>query len=427
MTAPQTQAVTGRPRLLFLTHRVPFPPDKGDRIRSWQLLKRLASRYDVWLGCLADEPWTSETEAVLRELCVDVKIAPLRFERWWHGVVSLFQQDPLTLGLFTSTDLQRWIQRKTAEIAFDGVVSFCSNMAAYTRLSCMRGIPQLVDLVDVDSEKWREYADRTAWPRRLIYQRESRLLQRVEQELGTSAAAVTLTTNAELDLYRRIAPNARGIALGNGVATDYFQRPASQPLPGNELVFVGAMDYRPNMEGMTWFCENVWPQVREQVPSAVLRIVGRRPGSAVRGLSRLPGVQIHADVPDVRPYLFSAKVAIVPLHVARGVQNKVLEALACETPVVASPAALRGLNLVPGEEALSAESPAEWISAITHLLQNDVACRRLAKAGRLHVERHCQWDQQLAPLDRILAAMCETRRTAVPAVLADLPVPVASA
>jgi polysaccharide biosynthesis protein PslH len=427
VTGTCKSSTSGRPRLLFLTHRVPYPPDKGDRIRSWQLLKRLSAQYDIWLGCLADEPWTTETESVLKILCSDVKIAPLGIGRWWHGLCSLVQNDPLTLGLFTSRELKRWVNRVTSEVSFDCMVAFCSNMTSYTRLPCVSKIPLLVDLVDVDSEKWSEYADRAAWPRRLIYQREFRLLQRVERELGQRAAAVMLTTEAELNLYRRHAPEAASYALGNGVEIDYFRRPATHSPAEKELVFVGAMDYRPNAEGMIWFCEHVWPQVRQQIPSAVLRIVGRRPGPAVQGLSRIPGVQIHADVPDVRPYLFGAKVAIVPLHVARGVQNKVLEALACETPVIASPAALTGLDLLPGEEALSASEPAEWISKITQLLQNDEECRRLAIAGRRYVEQNCRWDQQLAPMDQLLAQMCETRSVAKPVAHSNRSLPVATA
>jgi sugar transferase (PEP-CTERM/EpsH1 system associated) len=394
-----------RPRLLFLTQRVPFPPDKGDRIRSWQLLKRLAVRNDVWLGCLADEPWTAETEAKLRELCADVKIAPLTMGRWWRGLASLLSGEPITLGLFHSPLLQSWIEQVTARVRFDGVVTFCSNMAVYTRLSSVSELPQLVDLVDVDSEKWREYGERSAFPLSWIYRWESNCLRTVERELGARAYAVALTTNAELELYRKHAPNANSVVIGNGVDLARFQRPASSVGRDHEVVFVGAMDYRPNVEGILWFCEHVWPEVQRRVPTSTLRIVGRCPKPAVCDLGRLPGVHIHANVPDVCPYLFQAQIAVVPLQVARGVQNKVLEALASETPVLASPAALKGIALTSGQEALSAESPEEWIDSIVHLLHDHEARARLAHAGRKFVERHGQWDDCLTVLDELLANM----------------------
>lgn len=394
-----------RPRLLFLTQRVPFPPDKGDRIRSWQWLKRLAIRHDVWLGCLADEPWTAETEATLRKLCVDVKIAPLTMGRWGRGLASLLTGDPITLGLFQSTALQNWIRRTHAETGFDGVVVYCSNMAAYIRRPELSNLPLLVDLVDVDSEKWSEFAGRSTFPMSWVYRRESVRLRAVERELGTRATAVALTTKSERDLYRRHAPQANSVVIGNGVDLSEFRRSALATAAGPEAVFVGAMDYRPNVEGMLWFCRHVWPEVCRRVPAATLRIVGRRPKPAISELSRLPGLHIHADVPDVRPYLFQAKVAVVPLQVARGVQNKVLEALACETPVVSSPAALHGIPLTVGREALSAESPQQWIETLVELFHDDATCRRLAQAGRQFVESHCQWEQNLAVLDDLLSGM----------------------
>jgi sugar transferase (PEP-CTERM/EpsH1 system associated) len=296
-------------------------------------------------------------------------------------------------------------------------VVFCSNMAAYTRLPELRGLPLVVDLVDVDSEKWREYAERSRGPRRLLYHREGARLRNVERELGRRAVAVMLTTPAEEFLYRQVAPEAPSQVLGNGVDIEFFRRPADQPQPARaphpacDVVFVGAMDYRPNVDGMVWFCEHVWPEVRSRVPDAVLRIVGRRPTPAVKALAELPGVQLHADVPDVRPYLFAARLAVVPLHVARGVQNKVLEALACETPVVASPAALKGLDPAVTDEALAAETPDEWIGAVVELLRDDTPCQRLAHAGRRYVERHCPWEQRLQPLDDLLTELLSPRAT----------------
>lgn len=422
MTLERTfPAQPARRRLLFLAHRVPFPPDKGDRIRSLQMLTWLTSRHDVWLGCLADEPWTPDTEAHLRQLCVEVKIAPLTRRRWLHGAASLLSGGPVTLGMFECAELRRWIRAVTARTPFDGVVVFCSNMAGYTRMRELRRLPLLVDLVDVDSAKWRDYAERSTGLLRRLYRREARCLEAVERDLGHRAHAITLTTPVERELYHKHAPGSPSYVVGNGVDIDFFHRPENCAPSAREVVFVGAMDYRPNVDGMLWFCRHVWPEVRARLPDAVLRIVGRRPTPAILALSQQPGITIHADVPDVRQYLISARLAVVPLHVARGVQNKVLEALACETPVVASPAALRGLHPALTDEALSADTAADWIGAVVQLLQDDAACQRMARSGRQYVEQHCRWEQRLAPLGQLLTSMVPERRGTIPH---DLPVAV---
>jgi sugar transferase (PEP-CTERM/EpsH1 system associated) len=272
-------------------------------------------------------------------------------------------------------------------------------------LPVLQQIPLVVDLVDVDSEKWSDYARRSRMPKALIYRREARRLRAVERELGLRAAAVTQTTEAERTVYDRHVPEANCIVMGNGVLTDYFRRPDETPSPPAEVVFVGAMDYRPNVEGIAWYASHVWPEVRRQVPEAVLRIVGRRPTAAVRALADVPGIQIHADVPDVRPYLFGARASVVPLFVARGIQNKILEAMACETPVIASQAALTGLDVVPDEHALAAAEPAEWIEQTVRLLTSEDTRTSLARAARLYVETRCNWEEQIKPLMAILEGL----------------------
>lgn len=394
--------MSARPRVLFLTHRVPFPPDKGDRIRSYNLLRYLSERATVSLGCLGDEPWTEATVGVIDGLTEASCIAPIGFTRKLYGGFSLLSGRSITEGWFYSRRLARWIDDVSRKQPFDAVVCFCSGMVSYTNRPGLRRTPLIMDLVDVDSEKWLQFSRSGSGPKSWLLGIEGRRLRRIEQQVGDRAAVVTLVSREEADLYRQFAPAANTVAVGNGVDFSYFRRPKESSRKPYSAVFLGALDYRPNIDGIRWFCREVWPSVRGRFPSATLQIVGRRPTSAIRALADLAGVSVHADVPDVRPYLFAATAAIAPLEVARGVQNKVLEAMACETPVVASTQALEGISAVTGRDAISADTPDDWLKSIGMIFDNIAVADRLSQAGRTHVETYFDWSVQLAPFGEFL-------------------------
>jgi sugar transferase (PEP-CTERM/EpsH1 system associated) len=263
----------------------------------------------------------------------------------------------------------------------------------------LRGVPSVVDLVDVDSQKWLDYAERDRGPRAWLYRTEGRRLRRLEQGLPDWARAVTLVSEAEAEVYRRIRPGSAALAVTNGVDLETFRPDLSAPEHG--CVFVGALDYRPNVDGACWFCRAVWPEVRRRVP-ARLALVGRRPAPAVRRLGREPGVEVIGPVADVRPYLARAAVVVAPLRIARGVQNKVLEALAMGKAVVASPQALEGLRAEPGVHVLAASTPQEWAEAVARLLGDEPLRRQLGAAGRRYVEGHHRWEVCLEPFAEVL-------------------------
>jgi sugar transferase (PEP-CTERM/EpsH1 system associated) len=396
-------------RILFLTHRVPFPPDKGDRIRSWNLLRHLSERHRIWLGCLADEPWTRETEAELASLCEAVQIEPLPLSRWCRGAAGFLKGAPLTEGLFSSPELRRWIREVSREQSFDVVFAFCSSMAPYCELTELQDVPAIVDLVDVDSEKWNGLGRISGWPLGRIYRTECDRLRHSERQIGRRSAAVLLVSQPEADLYRNIAPDAPTHVVENGVDADYFHPCQKTVRREQELVFVGALDYRPNVDGLMEFCDTVWPRILQRIPGATLQIVGRRPTRAVQRLALREGIQLHANVPDVRPHLNGATAAIAPLRIARGVQNKILEALACQTPVIASPDALVGLDLQPGVEVNAAASPDDWVAAIESLFGNPELRSQMAARGREFVVRRHNWVERLKPLDAIIDAVQEKR------------------
>jgi polysaccharide biosynthesis protein PslH len=401
-----------KPNILFLVHRVPHPPNRGDRIRSYHMLKFLAERANVSLATLADEPLEPGTVEVLDSLCRRVAIEPLGRSRWLKAAVRLAGGRSATEGLFECSRLRRRIQEWSRQTRWDAVLVFCSSMVQYLDLPELSDVPAIVDLVDVDSQKFFDYAAHSRGLKKQLYQLEGRRLRRLECSLPGRVRAITLVTEAEAELYRSFCPNDRTHAVSNGVDLDYFQPPRAEGRP-DRFVFVGAMDYQPNVEGVVWFCEHVWPQFRAAHPQATFAIVGRNPAPAVSPLSEIAGVEVIGSVADVRPHLADAQIAVIPLQIARGIQNKVLEAMAMNRPVIASPQALEGLATKAGVHVACAASPAEWLAQMEqYSTQSDIR-RQISVAGREFVECHHAWQACLQPLAAFLP--CASQHTAVAA------------
>lgn len=379
---------------------MPYPPDKGDRIRAFHLLKSVAQRAALHLACLADEPVPAETVAELERLCRRVAIVPVSRSRWLRALGSVALGRTVTEGAFSSSSLRALVCSWARQTPFRACLASASSMVPYLRLPELRSVPAVVDLVDVDSQKWLDYAATTRPPRSWLYRVEGRRLRRLEAELTGWARAVTLVSPAEADLYRHVCGDGPVHAIGNGVDLDYF-RPA--PLAdGQGLAFVGALDYLPNVEGACWFCREVWPEVLRVRPAARFAVIGRRPAPAVQRLAELPGVELVGQVPDVRPHVAKAAVVVAPLQIARGVQNKVLEALAMARAVVASPQALAGIRALPDSHLLAASSPAEWVGHIVRLLDDPGRRQQLGAAGRRYVEDNHDWERCLEPFAPLL-------------------------
>lgn len=386
--------------ILFLVHRAPHPPDKGDRIRSYQLLRMLSECGDVHLACLADEPVSRESQAELSQLCRQVAIVPIH-PRWRYvsAVTSMAKGQTATEGLFRSTRLRQTITGWASQNRFDVIVAYCSSMIPYLQLPALRNIPAIIDLVDVDSQKWIDYAESARWPLRRVLQLEGRRLRRLEKSAIDRATAVTLVSEAEANLFRQFAPDEKVHAIANGVDLDHFvpldtTHSAAAVLP-RRCTFVGTLDYRANIDGLKWFCNQVWPDVRRHAPDCLFSIVGRRPSAEVQRLGNLPGVELVGQVDDVRPHYQQATLTVVPLRVARGIQNKVLEALAMRKAVVSSPSALEGLHVEPDVHVRQASTPKQWIREICRLLDDPTEAARLGAAGRDYVEQHHRWHVRL--------------------------------
>jgi sugar transferase (PEP-CTERM/EpsH1 system associated) len=389
-----------RPRLLCLIHRVPYPPNRGDRIRSFHLLKFLADRAEVHLAFPSQGRPHPETIKALERYCQRVSAVPVgRRMRWVSAAWSLGVGRTGTEGLFRSARLKRIVSAWARENHFDAVVVVCSSMVQYLDATGLDGLPVIVDLVDVDSQKWFQYAQHSWGLKRRIFQLEGRRLRRLEASLPDRVDALAFVSSHEAELFRSFCPTDRLHVIGNGVDLDYF-RPdaASGTSTSPDCVFVGALDYQANLDGVTWFCREIWPEVRRRHPQAAFRLVGSSPGRAARRLARTPGVDLVGQVPDVRPYLRAAAIAVVPLRVARGLQNKVLEAMAVGKAVVATPQALEGIGATPGVHLCQAVTPAQWVQTIISLLSDPHLGSRLGGAAREFVNQGFQWNAQLQPL-----------------------------
>jgi len=392
-------------RILVLTHRFPFPPNKGDRIRTFHFLKHLNEQATVDLATLAHEPFSPTEEQSLQQYCDQLAIVPINpVKKWLNAFSGMCTGRSLTAGLFRSKKLRSQVIEWASAEQYDAVVAFCSSMEQYLSLPTLSDIPKIVDFIDVDSHKWQDYADASSGAKKLLFQLEQRRVAQLENKLLKDSLATLVVSQEEVSLLDTQPGSENCFAIPNGVDTDYFSanHATSLTYASPSCVFVGALDYLPNVEGTIWFCKHVWPKVIEKHPQAEFHIVGRQPTKSLLALQSSTSIKVHADVPDVRPYLAAANVVVAPLQIARGIQNKVLEAMAMAKAVVASPEARTGIDAHHDHHLLVAQSAEQWIGTLNNLLNDPQRQDRLGSAARHFVVQHHNWEACLKPLDALL-------------------------
>ncbi|RPI13890.1 MAG: TIGR03087 family PEP-CTERM/XrtA system glycosyltransferase [Lysobacterales bacterium] len=395
--------------ILFLAHRIPYPPNKGDKIRSWNLLRGLAERHTVHLGTFVDDPDDWQHVDALKRVCGEVCVRPLEPRRArLRSVGGLAAGRALSIDFYRDRTLSGWVADLCATRSLDGVFVYSSSMAQYAEdLALPAGVPRVIDFCDVDSDKWAQYSRGHRWPMSWVYGREARLLAEAERRYAGAFDATIVIAEPEAEILRALAPAARPriAVVPNGVDTGYFDPSRAWPDPfargSKPLVFTGAMDYHPNVDGVAWFAREALPAIRSHCPAATFWIVGSNPSAEVRSLGDLDGVHVTGRVPDVRPYLAHAAVVVAPLRIARGVQNKVLEGLAMARPVVVTPNAVQGIAGVGPAEVAVAGDIAALVEAVVAVLDRAPAS---VAAAREFVLRHYGWEAQVAALDRLLGA-----------------------
>lgn len=395
-----------KPKLLYLVHRLPYPPNKGDKIASFHLLRFLSARYDVYLGTFIDDPADRHHRDTLLSYCAGLcapEIHPGRAR--FASLRGLLTGEALSLPYLRHAELQRWTRRILAEVVPDKVIVFSGPMAQYVSGRIPKGTVAVFDMVDVDSEKWRSYSERKPWPLSWLYRREADRLLTFERRMAAEFDGTVFVSREEADLFRRLAPESahKTTYRIQGVDSGFFDPRQDYPNPYPDdaptLVFTGAMDYWPNADAVTWFADEAFEAIRAAVPEARFCIVGRRPTAEVQRLEERPGIQITGDVPDVRPFLAHARAAALPLRIARGIQNKVLEAMAMQLPIIATPGAMTGIQPYPGFEPVISDEPQRLIEACVGRLS---APRHRDLAARDCVLQRYDWDANLQRVGRLL-------------------------
>ncbi len=395
--------------ILYLCHRIPYPPDKGEKIRAYHHIAHLAKRHRVHLACFADVREDLDHVRPLEAICASVDVVfRSRLAARLFALAALPTGRSLSVAAFDSPELRARVRQRVQAARPDVTVVYSAAMAQYAEDG--NGAPRVLDFVDADSEKLRVYGRVQPFPQSALYALEAGRLARYEGEMASRFDASIFISEAEADIVRARAPGRPFSIIRNGVDLDAFRPSPDGPAEGDPcVVFTGVMGYFPNADAVTFFATEVLPRVRTQVPGARFEIVGRDPSAAVRRLAALPGVTVTGAVPDVRPYLARASLAVAPFRIARGVQNKVLEAMASGLPVVGTPLAFQGLAATGADGIRAAETPEGLADLVVGLFRDPSGRREAGLKARAYVERNHRWDEVGSILERTLLDLLESK------------------
>ncbi len=389
--------------VLFLAHRIPYPPNKGEKIRAYHQIRHIAKRHKVHLACMIDDPEDLQHVAALEKICASVDVVYRgRLHARVKGLVGLLSSKPLSIHSFYSRDLSQKIANRMKSVKIDVVFVFSSAMAEYVLR--LPDLPRVVDLVDVDSQKYRLYADCHSFPLSWLYRLEANRLGAYEDTIVGLFDRSVVVSEEEAQLLRPRVRNRVISVISNGVDLESFvpnfEQEADPKRPN--LVFTGVMDYFPNVDAVVWFCREVFPRIKQVVPEATFTIVGRNPARQVRELSSDPNVTVTGGVDDVCPYLQNASIAVAPLRIARGLQNKVLEAMSCGLPVVGTSQAFEGTAATPADGIRVADDAQRFAKEVLAFLANPNLRRESSQKARNYAERCHEWQVHCARLETLL-------------------------
>lgn len=401
-------------KILYLAHRIPYPPNKGDKIRAFHELKYLCQSHTVDLICLADNPDDLIYKSKLQQLCRHVAVFFLNTTgAKIRGLLGLAKGKSISEVYFYKRGFQALFDQWVSQNRYDAIICFSSPMAEYlfksTRLNRLDHRPEVImDFCDLDSDKWVQYSRSAAFPMNRVYQMEGKRLLEYEKRINRFFDRSIFVSDGESELFLSCFPEAQSLqVISNGVDYDYFSTEDTvlserQNPPRNfhkpMLMFSGAMDYHANGDGVKWFCKEIFPMIRDIFPDIVFYIVGSNPTEDVRKLAQEKGVVVTGFVEDIRSYYQAADICVVPLRMARGVQNKVLEAMATGKPVVTTGIAIQGIRPVPGRDLIPADDPQSFAHAVINLLNTRQKLKRIGKNAREYVMAHHDWGKNLADL-----------------------------
>ncbi|MBP9693805.1 MAG: TIGR03087 family PEP-CTERM/XrtA system glycosyltransferase [Alphaproteobacteria bacterium] len=398
--------------LLFLVHRIPYPPNKGDKIRSWHILQNLSEVYHVHVGGFIDhEPdwvYVPTIAAITKSHCF-LPLKPLQAKI--RSLKALITGKSLTEYYFFDERLAEWVEEMRTMHHIKKVFVFSSGMASYIMNEGWIDAIKVMDFVDVDSDKWAQYAMQKSFPLSWIYRREGRKLQSFEKKIAQFCTASLFVSEKERNFFLSQNPDLKMKtvkAVMNGVDLSFWDWELSFPSPypeGKEvIVFSGAMDYWPNIDAVTWFCQDVMPMLRNVLPNVLFAIVGSNPSPDVKALVNEGNILVTGSVTDIRPYISHAKVSVAPMRVSRGIQNKVLEAMVMGKPVIATHLALSALEDLSCE-AMTADEPAKFRDSVLKLLNDGAQQEKIGKKARLFIQKNYSWDLS----HRVIRALFENK------------------
>jgi sugar transferase (PEP-CTERM/EpsH1 system associated) len=388
-------------RIFYICRRVPFPPDRGDKIAAFNAIRHLSTRHEVHVFCLGDGVQDLANISGLQACAKSVAAAPVdEFTIKLRALAALVTGEPLSVAALNETKLHDAIHRKFAELRPDLIIVYSCNMAQFAE--DFHDVPRIMHFGDLDSLKWGQFAERSRTPLKWIYATEERRLLGYERHIAQIFSHALVHTEIEKRDFERLIPGIPVTVVGNGVDLDYFRSAGEAKQPAS-MVFTGVMDYRPNIDAVVWFCNEILPIVQTEIPGANFTICGSRPAPAVRRLAKRRGVTVTGWVPDARPYLDRAEIFVAPLRMARGVQNKLLEALAMGLPCVASTAAWSGTVVADGEGIQATDEPMEFAWNVVDLLRDGGRRADMARRARAAAEANYHWGVQLSHLDQVIA------------------------
>jgi polysaccharide biosynthesis protein PslH len=390
-------------RILFVAHRVPYPPDKGEKIRAYHELRFLASRHKVDLFAFADQRERAIARPVLSEFCAGIHLEDLpKRAGIIRAIMSLFSSKPFTNAYYFSPKLAAVVRAAIKNNQYDVAFVYCSAMAPY--VAGLSSVPMVVDFVDSDASKWAQYARHSIFPLSWLYRREASLLAQHERKVAQAARLCLASTALEMEaidpekgLPFRLLENGVSMPapLSNGVSSEIAAL-------GKYIVFVGQMDYRPNIDAVCYFAREILPQVHKAHPDLKFLVVGRNPSWRVRRLARLPGIVVTGEVPEVHPYLRGAIAAVAPFRICQGVQNKILEALVMGLPVVSTPRPALAVGGAACDSLFMAESPGDFSRKLIQIIEDPMRGRDLGSNTVTFVRERFSWQRNLAPLEHWL-------------------------
>lgn len=388
--------------ILFLSHRVPYPPNKGDKIRSFNEIKFLSRRHRISLLCLADNIKDLQYDHEMKKYChsVDIVFLP-SYRSKLRSLLYLLSKTPLSLPYFFSKELQSIVFQKLRENPYDLIFVFCSSMAQYVEY--VQHIPKVIDFVDVDSEKWAQYALHVKFPYTYVYRSESNCLRKYEEFIAKTFQHGFFVSPKEVEDFRNLVYSCPALTpILSGVDATMFQ-PSPEPYDPKALVFTGAMDYFANVETMLYFSREILPLIQESIPDVKLYIVGSNPSAEIKKLEKShSNIIVTGYVEQVQPYVLKSAVFVAPMRIARGINNKILEAMAMGVPVVTSSFGFEGIPAGPGKDIFVEDQPDCFARQVVQLMTDAELRKTVSVNVRKVIEENCNWDKNLEKLENIL-------------------------